>query len=329
MPTVTLKDVAQHAGVSHQTVSNVLNGHPHIRPATKERVLASIAALDYFPNQAAKALREARITTVCCVFYGHNPEDISDPYRNLVQSAFIAEAQAHGYSITTAFVNDDTGLTTLRQRFLQREFGGAVIVSTILTPDQAQIFQAWKMPVVLFDHALPSTMNVTADYPEGMATLVRHHATQGRRQLALIIPEEDLGSTSIRRREGFLQTCAQIDVEGIVVNGTWSYDSGYRVMQTLWTSDRRPDAVLGGNDRIGAGALRAAHDLGLSVPGDVAVSGFDDFEFAQFTTPSLTTIHIPHGDMARQAVRGLISLIDGTVPESRVFMLSLIVRESA
>ncbi|WP_412030575.1 LacI family DNA-binding transcriptional regulator [Deinococcus yunweiensis] len=329
MPPVTLKDVAQHAGVSHQTVSNVLNGHPHIRPTTKERVLASIAALDYYPNQAAKALREARTTTVCCVFYGHNPEDISDPYRNLVQSAFIAEAQAHGYSITTAFVNDDADLTQLRQRFLQREFGGAVIVGTVLTPSQVHTFQAWEMPVVLFDHALPSTTNVTADYPEGMAALVQHHVLQGRRRLALIIPEQDLGSTSIRRREGFLQTCARAGVEGAVYDGTWSYDAGYRAMQALWAGESRPDAVLGGNDRIGAGALRAAHDLGLRVPEDVSISGFDDFEFAQFTTPSLTTVHIPHGDMARQAVRGLISLIDGTESESRVFPLSLVVRESA
>ncbi|THF84384.1 LacI family transcriptional regulator [Deinococcus sp. KSM4-11] len=329
MPPVTLKDVALHAGVSYQTVSNVLNGHPHIRPATKERVLASIAALDYHPNHAAKAFREARTTTLCCAFYGHNPDEVNDPYRNLVQSAFIAEAQAHSYSVTTAFIGQDGDLSPLRQRFLQRHFGGVVIVGTTLMLPQWQTIQQWMLPAVLFDHSLPGALTVSADYPAGMAALVQHHVSTGRRRLALIMPQGDPGSTSVGRREGFKAACAAAGVEGWMVDGDWSYESGYRAMQALWASNRRPDAVLGGNDRMGAGALRAAHDLGVGVPDEVSISGFDDFEFAQFTTPSLTTIQIPHGDMARYAVRTVIGLLKDGSPTSRVFLGSLMVRESA
>ncbi|GHF37696.1 LacI family transcriptional regulator [Deinococcus metalli] len=335
MTRTTLKDVAAHAGVSHQTVSNVLNDHPSIRPETRARVLSSIQALDYHPNQAAKALREARVTTLCCAFFGHDPEQIGDPYRNLVQSAFIAEAQAHGYSVTTAFVNGG-GATratfdTLRQRFLQRQFGGAVIVGTTVTAEQHHTMRSWHLPAVLFDHHLPSpdAVGISADYHNGMQRLVDHHVQQGRRRLALILPPDDQGSTSVGRREGFEQACARASVHGRSVYGDWSYESGYAAMQALWADSDRPDAVLGGNDRMGTGALRAAHDLGISVPNDVSVSGFDDFEFAQFTTPSLTTVHIPHGDMARHAVRSLIQLLEGEPTQSRVFPLSLVVRESA
>ncbi|WP_295813983.1 LacI family DNA-binding transcriptional regulator [uncultured Deinococcus sp.] len=329
MPPVTLRDVARHAGVSHQTVSNVLNGHPHVLATTRDRVLAAILALDYHPHQAAKALREARVTTLCCTFCGHDPENIDDPYRNLVQSAFIAEAQGHGYSVTTAFIGEDGDLAPLRQRFLQRQFGGTVLVGTTLTSAQLRTIQGWSLPTVLFDHALPDTVGISADYAAGMAALVQRHVATGRRHLALIIPVADPGSTSVERREAFLQACAQHGVQGRLVDGDWSYASGYRAMQALWAGDHPPDAVLGGNDRMGTGALRAAHDLGLAVPADVGISGFDDFQFAQFTTPALTTVRIPHGDMARHAVRALITVLGGGTPPSRVVPLSLTVRESA
>jgi LacI family transcriptional regulator len=129
MSRATLKDVAAHAGVSHQTVSNVLNNHPSIRPTMRERVLHSIRALDYHPNTAAKALREARSTTLCCVFYKQPAQDIEDPYRNLIQSALMAETANYGYSLTTAFLDDrPESFAALRRAFLQRQFGGGVVV---------------------------------------------------------------------------------------------------------------------------------------------------------------------------------------------------------
>lgn len=333
MTRVTLRDVALKAGVSHQTVSNVLNDHPFIRPATRERVLSAIQALDYHPNQAAKALRESRVTTLCCAFFGHDAEDISDPYRNLVQSAFVAEANARGYTMTTAFVQagQPGTLQALRQRYMQRQFGGAVIVGNTLSAAQWQVLEDWGLPTVLFDHALPGSgaSAVSADYQGGMARLVSHHVQQGRQRLALIIPDRDPSSTAVARVQGFVQAAHAAGVDAQVVVGDWSYESGERALRVLWAQSQRPDAVLAGNDRMGAGALRAAHELGLRVPGELAISGFDDFEFARFTTPSLTTVQIPHGQMARRAVQHLIAGLEGraSLPETP-FTLTLVVRES-
>jgi LacI family transcriptional regulator len=333
MTRVTLRDVALEAGVSHQTVSNVLNNHPFIRPATRERVLSAIQALDYHPNQAAKALRESRVTTLCCAFFGHDAEDISDPYRNLVQSAFVAEANARGYTMTTAFVNagQTDSLQSLRQRYMQRQFGGAVIVGNTLDAGQWQTLDTWGLPTVLFDHALPGTAArfISADYHGGMARLVAHHVQQGRRRLALIIPDRDPSSTAVARVQGFLAAAQAQGAAAQVISGDWSYESGERALRTLWSQPQRPDAVLAGNDRMGAGALRAAHELGLRVPSELAISGFDDFEFARFTTPSLTTVQIPHGQMARQAVQHLIAGLEGrALPPPVAAQLPLVVRES-
>lgn len=333
MTRVTLRDVAAHAGVSHQTVSNVMNGHPSIRPATRERVLAAIQMLDYHPNQAAKALREARVTTLCCVFYGHDADNVDDPYRNLVQSAFIAEANAHGYSMTTAFVQDDPGsFDALRQRFRQQQFGGVVVVGNTLSAAQWRALQGWGLEAVLFDHDLPGSgaPSISSDYTSGMHALVAHHAAQGRRHLALIIPLLDAASTAVDRREAFLAAAARHGVQAQLIGGDWSYASGEAALHALWAGGSGPDAVLGGNDRMAAGALRAALARGLQVPAQVAISGFDDFEFTRYTHPSLTTVHVPHAEMARRAVRALLARLEqDQPPQTLVLPASLIVRESA
>jgi LacI family transcriptional regulator len=330
----TMRNVAAHAGVSYQTVSNVLNDHPSIRPATRDRVLAAIRELDYHPNQAARALRQSRTTTLCCAFFGHNAEDIHDPYRNLIQSAFVAEANAHGYSMTIAFLDheDPETLDDFRQRYLQGLFGGAVLVGTTLPSSHLKEIQAYGVQTVLFDHVLPDSMatTISADYEGGIATMVGHHIAQGRTRLVLLIPSGDPGSSAQARLRGFQQATSEHGVQTEVIPCSWSYVSGEAAMHTLWASGARPDAVLAASDRIAAGALRAAHDLGLRVPTDVAISGFDDFEFARYTFPQLTTLHVPHGEMAREAVRRLVAQVEQReLSPTDLYPVSLIVRESA
>ncbi|MGY2896836.1 LacI family DNA-binding transcriptional regulator [Deinococcus sp. UYEF24] len=339
MTRATLRDVAAHAGVSHQTVSNVLNGHPSIRPTTRERVMVAIRALDYHPNLAAKALRESRVTTLCCAFYGHSANDISDPYRNLIQSAFIAEAIARGYSITTAFLtaSDPESFQRLRGAFLGRQFGGVVMVGPTLPPQWLTEFGRWGMPTVLFDRADDSGVvpSVTAAYADGMVRMVGHHIERGRRNLALVLPLSDASSSAILRREGFRTALKHWGIPGRMVEGDWSSESGEAAFHQLWNATDRPDAVVCGNDRMAAGALLAARALGVHVPTEVAISGFDDFEFARYTGPSLTTIHVPHGEMARLAVRTLLARLETSSPEEPVDFAStqmpvtLVVRESA
>ena len=334
MTRTTLRDVAAYAGVSHQTVSNVLNDHPSIRPSTRQRVVDAIHTLDYYPNRAAKALRESRVTTLCCAFYGHLASDIADPYRNLIQSAFVAQSTQSGYDMTTAFLSHEQpqSFQALRSNFLQQRFAGALVVASNLTPQEVQIFQEWKMPTVLFDHMTPALdiPSVTGDYAQGMVQLVNHLAQQGRRRLALIIPQNDLGSSADARRQSFMQAVEQHGLAYQVVQGDWSYGSGEAAFEALYAGSFGPDAVLAGNDRMAAGALRAARRLNIDVPGDVAISGFDDFEFALYTAPTLTTVHVPYGAMARRAVELLLEQIAPGSNEAihLTFPVELVVRES-
>ncbi len=337
MSRATLKDVAAHAGVSYQTVSNVLNDHRSVRPTTRERVIQSIRMLDYHPNQAAKALREARVTTLCCVFYGYHAEDIHDPYHNLIQSAFILEAYTHGYSMTTAFLDSKSpeSLESFRQAFMQGRFGGVIVVITgdTLAAKQVQMFKEWGLPCVLFDNE-PSSLGVsavTADYTQGIFELVNHHVSKGRNRITLLIPKDDLASSAITRHNAYIKAVQSHNLPHHIVFGEWSFESGENAFYEVWNTEHRPDALLCANDRMAAGAILAARKLGVRVPEEIAISGFDDFEFARYTAPSLTTIRVPYDEMARQALRTLLgNLEDSHAPTQTTFLpVSLVVRESS
>lgn len=285
------------------------------------------------------------------------PEDAPQrkyPYRNLIQSAFIAEAIVGGFSMTVAFLDEarPESFLALRRAFLGRQFGGVVMVGAAFTPQRLEEFTQWKMPTVLFDFADPagSLPSVTGDFAGGMAHLVAYHVAQGRQNLALVLPSSDSGSSATLRRQGFVEAAIRHGVtyqltddrptdgqftDSQLTDGAWSSEAGERAFRQLWTSAQRPDAVVCGNDRMAAGALLEARNLGVKVPQDVAVSGFDDFEFARYTTPALTTVHVPHGEMARRAVRMLIERLEPSPVSNPLaapalqMPVTLVVRESA
>ncbi|AFZ66891.1 LacI family DNA-binding transcriptional regulator [Deinococcus peraridilitoris] len=308
-----MKEVAARAGVSYQTVSNVLNDHPLVRPATRERVLQAIRELDYQPNFAAKALRAARSMTLTCAFFEHPTEELGDPYRSLIQAAVAHEADKRGYSTLISFVFREQPTThqQLRRLFQQKRSDGAIIVGPSIDPEFAAGTRHWRMPTVLLDYSGPETAfsTVTADYAGGVHQLVDHLVAQGRRRLALIIAP-DQGTTAAERHRGFHEALARHKLPGRVHPGEWSFAAGERAFQQLWAHKPRPDAILAGNDRMAAGCLAAARTLGVRVPKEVAITGFDDFEFARYTAPTLTTIHVPYAEMAAHAVRTLTELID-------------------
>jgi LacI family transcriptional regulator len=329
---VTLKHVAARAGVSHQTVSNVLNGI-NVKSDTLRRVKAAMRELDYHPNFAAKALREAKAKTVTLAFFEQASEAVRDPYRNLVQAAVTHGTIQHGYSLLSTFVysSGKNTLESLSNLHKQKRSDGTLLVGLFNDPDLLEELKSLSIPVVLFDYCGQPTgfPTVTAQYAEGIAEVVAYLVGLGKRNLALISASDQF-TTRIERDESFWRSVHASGVRGEIYRGDWSYASGEAVFRQLWAQDNRPDAILA-NDSMAIGCLAVARELGVRIPEDVLVTGFDDFDVSRYVTPPLTTVHVPFAEMAQEALRQLIDHIEHPDLEPTVqrFPVQFVRRKSA
>jgi len=332
VPGVTLKEVAVRAGVSHQTVSNVLNG-VSVKPETLRRVRAAMRELDYHPNFAAKALRAARSMTVTLAFFEQSSEEVADPYRNLVQAAVTHGTIQHGYSLLSTFVYRSGGntLDTLQQLYKQKRSDGTLLVGMLNDPVLVEQLEQAGMPLVLFDYCGPATRfsTVTAQYAEGIRQLVDLVVGLGRRRLALISADDEFTSR-IERDQSFMAATKAYGLEGVIYRGDWSYASGERVFRQMWASGNRPDAILA-NDSMAIGCMAVARELGVRIPQDLLITGFDDFEVSRYVTPALTTVHVPFAQMAQEALNQLIYRIENpqSEPTYQRFPVTFVRRQSA
>lgn len=337
MARVTLRAVAKRAGVSYQTVSNVINNMDVVRPETREKVRAVIEQMGYVPNYAARALRQARAMTVACVFQQFYDAEVQDPYRTLVQAALAHAARANNYSLLTYHITDDPdSLRDIMQHFAQGRLDGAVLVGPSL-PEQAQSqLRRSGQPLVVFDYAHPQRrwLSVTAEYREGILAVLQHLAQKGKRRIAFLSGlKADPTTTGEERLQGYLDGIKQLGVSmpsSYVHQGNWTFEGGQEAFRHFWSLSQRPEAIVAANDRMAAGVLNAALHAGVKVPQDLIITGVDDFEFARYMVPSLTTVHIPYQEMANEAIRLLLEQMNGQIRSGVIRLpVTLKIRESS
>jgi DNA-binding LacI/PurR family transcriptional regulator len=331
---VTLRDVAQRAGVSPQTVSNYLNGRHQTRPLTRERVEQAIRELGYRPNAAARALRSQRAASLAVLLEDPDRVGLHEPLH--VEFLHGAAATAHdtGYQLTVALTwPGETEAHALR---LVREgrADGLLVSFGPLEPARRRALGeliAEGIPIVLLQEraALPGVFTVSAQDEAGAELVVEHLVSLGHRRLAFLCGEP-LWPGPKRRRDGFLAAAAAANVEAV----EWTCDA-YTVAAarartaTELARPGAPTGVLAANDVMAMGVIQQAIELGLDVPDDVSVVGFNDFDFASWIRPSITTVRIPGAQMGARAVRLLVEAVESKRPaESVAFEVELVVRES-
>jgi len=336
--TATLKDVAQRAGVSIKTVSNVVHDYVHVTEEVRKRVHTALEELNYQPNLPARYLRSGHVG----VFAFAIP-DLSNPYFSDIGNAIIAAASARSYTVLIDCTggeraNESLVLDGLRPHLID----GVILIPFALEPEDLQSRQVKTPLVLLGDHLLDidvpydhlANSNVTA------ARLATNHLLHlGRRRIAAIGNLEALsiasGAGSLRRLRGYTQALAEaglpLDAQFIIQVESYSRLNGARAMQQLLALDHPPDAVFCFNDLLALGAMRALHEAGRRIPDDVAVIGFDDIEEARFAIPSLSTIAPDKEKIGELAVSYLLGRIDGSrteQPDRVEVPFRLIVRES-
>ncbi|MEV0157629.1 LacI family DNA-binding transcriptional regulator [Micromonospora sp. NPDC050686] len=327
-----LKDVAERAGVSVKTVSNVVNGYLHVRPDTRARVEEAIAELNYRPNLSARNLRKGRTGVIALAV----PE-LDIPYFAELARHVVTAAAEHGWTVLI----DQTGGGPEQERKVAGGIGDHLIDGLILSPlalTAEDLAGLAGMPMVLLgeriDHG-PAD-HVAIDNVAAAHAVTAHLIGLGRRRIAAIGAQRTPEGVSARLRlAGYAAALAEADIgydERLVAPApAWHRADGATALRHLLASGVRPDAVFCFNDTLALGALRALHEAGLRVPEDVAVAGFDDIEDGRFSVPTLTTISPDKERIARLAVDLLANRLTGdpeAPPQELTAPHHLIPRES-
>ncbi|SCG35702.1 LacI family DNA-binding transcriptional regulator [Micromonospora halophytica] len=307
-----LKDVAERAGVSVKTVSNVVNGYVHVRPDTRARVEEAIAELNYRPNLSARNLRTGRTGVIALAV----PE-LDMPYFAELARHVVTAAGVHGWTVLV----DQTGGGPEQERVAASGIGDHMIDGLIFSPlalTADDLTGLDGIPMVLVgervDHG-PAD-HVAVDNVAAAREVTAHLIGLGRRRIAAIGAQRTPEGASARLRlEGYRAALAAAglpyDESLVAPAAAWHRADGAAAMRRLLASGARPDAVFCFNDTLALGALRALHEARLRVPDDVAVAGFDDVEDGRFSVPTLSTVSPDKEVIARLAVELLAGRLAG------------------
>lgn len=327
----TMKDVARMAGVSVQTVSCVINGTGSISDETRKQVLAAVERLNYRRDPIARSMRTGQTSLIELLIL-----DITNPVLATVANYVEAAAYRHNYSVVFHNVGRDAGRehAFIESAATNRLYDGLIIVNAF---DHAHTFPFLKrshIPTVLIDClATPTLPSVSMDNVQGAYVATAHAIEHGHRQIAHICGSRAL-EVARQREKGYLQALADYGLTYSLVEEVegerWSYQSGYLAMQRILQYPRRPTAVFVSSDQMAIGAYRALTQVGLSIPEDMSIIGFDDIEAAAFASPPLTTIRQPLEDLASQAVALLLKIRHDAYIEPPQILLppELVIRQS-
>jgi DNA-binding LacI/PurR family transcriptional regulator len=298
----TLKDVAELAGVSVKTVSNVVNGYAFVKPENRRRVEEALKATGYRPNVGARNLRRGRTGFIALVV----PE-LSIPYFGELAGLVITAAQVHDWSVLI----EQTQGTRDRERAALASLGPHMVDGAILSPQalQPEDFTdlATGVPLVMVgEHAVDVAVDhVAIDNVQAARIAVGHLAALGRRRIAAIGDNPRRGTAALRLagyRAALAEAGLPQDPELVIPALEYHRADGAQAMRQLLALDEPADAVFCFNDLLAIGALRTAAERGLRVPEDVAVVGFDNTEESAYSTPSLTTIAPDKAAIASAAI---------------------------
>lgn len=334
---VTIEDVARAAGVSAMTVSRVVNGGKNVRDSTRLAVQETVALLNYSPNSAARSLAAGDASHIGLLYANPSAAYLSQ----FLIGALEAARRSGAHLVLESCESDDAqDQADVARRLAQSDVDGFILPPPLSEsqPILAEL-QLVDMPLVTVAMGLPhdKILNVRIDDHAAAAEMTRHLISLGHRRIGLIKGHPNHVASHDRAR-GFSDTLKAngIPVEdGPVEQGYFSYRSGMSAAERLLALPNPPTAIFACNDDMAAAAVSVAHRLGMSVPGDLSVVGFDDTALATTIWPELSTVRQPIAEMAEAAVEMLLTEINRLriggrrQQRERVLTHDLIIRQSS
>ena len=316
---ITLTEVARQAGTSPMAVSVVLNGarsNTRVSDATRRRIMEIATELNYSPNAMAQGLKRQRTSTLGVLFNWAGPTAVHDLFSAALLDGIVAGAASAGYHILL-FTKPWRDAATSASLFSDRRTDGVIVVAPDENSGVVPGLVALGLPTVVLSSAtdLPGVHFVQTDNARGVALALDHLWDLGHRRIAFACQGHARYSMRMRSeayRAWMGQRGLAVQEDHVLVNLDHSRDTGnVSRLTALLTSLNRPTAVFAATDDLAADVLEAARAVGLDVPGQLSVVGFDDVLVASLTVPKLTTIRQPLLEMGRQAVLLLTAAIEG------------------
>ncbi|MDW7658195.1 MAG: LacI family DNA-binding transcriptional regulator [Bacillota bacterium] len=329
---VTLKDIATKAGVSVMTVSNVLNARRVVSEETSQRIREIAEQLNYRPNQVARSLRAEETKTIGVVVSDSSQLVLAKVIRSIEEEAAVS-----GYSVIVA----NTGQNLEKEKaaiglLLDKRIDGLILAAPLCTDvQQMQTLAGFGTPLVLLMRTSSAikVSSVINDNEKGGYEIVRYLLDTRRLPIRFLsLPQHSQSGQS--RRMGYRRALAEAGMtmeESDISYCLPTIEAGYEAMRQLVDNGFTAGAICCGCDLIAIGAIRAIQDRGLSVPHDIAVTGYDDIDLADYLSVPLTTMRQPKAELGREGVRLLLELISkpGREPCQIILPSTLIVRNSA
>lgn len=329
-PTPTLHDVAAEAGVSTATVSRCLNFPDVVAPKTRENIEKAIVTLGYSPNFGAKVMAAKRTNTIGAII----PTMDNAIFARGLQ-AFQEELREHGYTMLVASTGYDPDIEEEQIRALvARGADALLLIGHARDPALYDFLAAQDVPaLVTWAHAEGTAPpSVGFDNAAAMQDLAQQVIDQGHQRLALITAATAQNDRAAGRLRGITAAMAAAGLDPAlleVVETPYAVENGAKAFAKLMRRSPRATAVFCGNDVLAVGALRQARTMQIAVPGDLSIMGFDDIELAEIAEPPLTTVHVPHRDMGRQAAQTLVSMLRGeALPPAKPLPTHVVTRAS-
>ncbi|MFB6290413.1 MAG: LacI family DNA-binding transcriptional regulator [Candidatus Bipolaricaulia bacterium] len=309
MERVTMQDIADRTGVSINTVSRALNDKPDINEETKKEILQVADELNYQPNRFAQGLRSSKTYTIGVIV-----ADILNPFFSALLKGVEKAAREEGYSIIVQDTDEEyENEKSAIQTALAEQVDG-LLITPVQTDNQTIIdLKQSELPFVLLGRHFDEldTPYVVTDDVQGESTAVEHLIEKGHERIALINGPTHI-SSSKERLKGYKQTMKKHGIsipDSFILQNNVTMEEGYKTGRELLSSSHKPTAVLCYSDFVALGVLKAARELGLKIPEELAVVGYDDIFFSNNLEVPLTTVRIPKRELATQAFGTLMNLI--------------------
>jgi len=326
---VSIKDIARLAGVSHSTVSRALHKSPLIPPATAQKIQRIAEEQGYTASAIARSLVTRRTQAIGVVV-----TSIADPFNGDLVDGIEEVANQRGYSVilATSQADPDRELAVVRS-CQERRVDGILVASSRVGALYVPILSELDVPIVLINnqHGSDFAHSIRIDNVHGMRLATEHLLQLGHTEIAYVGDRFGLHSDE-ERFAGYQDAlnAGQIPLNRrLTIRGDGKADGAAAALDQLLTAPTKPTAVASYNDMTALGLIHRAQELGIAVPEELSVTGFDDIPFAAFTRPPLTTIRQPRREMGREAMRLLFALLDGEeAQKTSVINGELIVRGS-